>query len=274
MSYASDFSLTIFLATLVHAATIPSQNSVFQNGANVTDPLSIFTPNQTSYQQVSGPNDQLSYQCAGYKSPDVDYGSCDDAWDKIPNFSGGYGGTSIFKARTYNPSSSEDIEIDPGNKLVDQAPGEAVRSAAYELLAQCVGAQKRGGTIRGFSTGSRLSITFSGYADQLRNIECDRNIPSDSLQSYQKQAVDSLEYLPFNKKVLSFDFTKPAGSYGYVLPRREPDYHGPLLVDLDPGSKVNRESWWNIWTAGIAVYTICVQQGRMGTFINLGVYFA
>ena len=46
--------------------------------------------------------------------------------------------------------------------------------------------------------------------------------------------------------------------------------YGPLIVDLAPGSETTREKWWNIWTAGVAVYTMCIQKGTMGTAINLG----
>lgn len=45
---------------------------------------------------------------------------------------------------------------------------------------------------------------------------------------------------------------------------------GPLLVDMLSTAGVAKASWWNIWTAGVAVYTMCIQNGRKGTASNIG----
>ena len=52
-------------------------------------------------------------------------------------------------------------------------------------------------------------------------------------------------------------------------------YHNPdelpavLKVDM-VGEEVTIASWWEIWTAGVAVYTLCIQKGRAGVGWNLG----
>ena len=35
-------------------------------------------------------------------------------------------------------------------------------------------------------------------------------------------------------------------------------------------SDVNQEKWWEIWVAGVAVYTKCISNGLKGTAVNLG----
>ena len=45
----------------------------------------------------------------------------------------------------------------------------------------------------------------------------------------------------------------------------------PLLIDMVPGSEMTRANWWEIWTAGVAVYVRCIQNlGARGAAINLG----
>lgn len=45
---------------------------------------------------------------------------------------------------------------------------------------------------------------------------------------------------------------------------------GPLLVDMEDPPAVTSSSSWDIWTAGIAVYTMCIEDGKEGTYYNLG----
>lgn len=35
-------------------------------------------------------------------------------------------------------------------------------------------------------------------------------------------------------------------------------------------SDVNKESWWEIWAAGVAVHSKCISNGLKGTAVNLG----
>ena len=44
-----------------------------------------------------------------------------------------------------------------------------------------------------------------------------------------------------------------------------------ILVDMAPNVPATMSSWWEIWTAGVAVETMCVQRGMAGTAINLGI---
>ena len=46
--------------------------------------------------------------------------------------------------------------------------------------------------------------------------------------------------------------------------------YGPLLVDMPTNVPATRSNWWDIWTAGVAVYNMCIQKGKKGTAINLG----
>ncbi|CAD6592829.1 MAG: hypothetical protein ASARMPRED_006741 [Alectoria sarmentosa] len=45
--------------------------------------------------------------------------------------------------------------------------------------------------------------------------------------------------------------------------------HGPLLVDMRTTGDVTRASWWDIWSAGVAVNTLCIQNGLTGTSSDL-----
>lgn len=45
---------------------------------------------------------------------------------------------------------------------------------------------------------------------------------------------------------------------------------GPLLVDMTTTGEVTKASWWDIWTAGVAVNTLCIQNGLKGTSSDLG----
>lgn len=49
-----------------------------------------------------------------------------------------------------------------------------------------------------------------------------------------------------------------------------PKGNGPLLVDMPVTGDVTRASWWDIWTAGVAVNTLCIQNGLKGTSSDLG----
>ena len=42
-----------------------------------------------------------------------------------------------------------------------------------------------------------------------------------------------------------------------------------ILVDM-VGNQVTAGSWWDIWTAGVAVYTMCTGHSKAGYFIGLG----
>lgn len=46
--------------------------------------------------------------------------------------------------------------------------------------------------------------------------------------------------------------------------------NGPLLVDMPTTGDVTKASWWDIWTAGVAVNTLCIQNGLKGTSNDLG----
>ena len=35
-------------------------------------------------------------------------------------------------------------------------------------------------------------------------------------------------------------------------------------------SDVNKENWWEIWAAGVAVHSKCISNGWKGTAVNLG----
>ena len=70
-----------------------------------------------------------------------------------------------------------------------------------------------------------LSITFSSFASQLTNVECDQDVP---YQGYETQALDGLEWLPFSRKPMYMGSVKPKiQDYFYRLPRREP--HGKYM---------------------------------------------
>ena len=36
---------------------------------------------------------------------------------------------------------------------------------------------------------------------------------------------------------------------------------------------VTKASWWDIWTAGVAVNTLCIQNGLKGTSSDLGKFY-
>ncbi len=46
--------------------------------------------------------------------------------------------------------------------------------------------------------------------------------------------------------------------------------HCKLLVDMPQNFPTTRASWWDIWTAGVAISTMCARDGRAGTVSNLG----
>ena len=53
----------------------------------------------------------------------------------------------------------------------------------------------------------------------------------------------------------------------------DPKGNGPLLVDMPTTADVTRASWWDIWTAGVAVNTLCIQNGLKGTSSDLGKFY-
>ncbi|KAL9023010.1 MAG: hypothetical protein Q9180_008440, partial [Flavoplaca navasiana] len=127
------------------------------------------------------------------------------------------------------------------------------------------------GTATMLGTTDRLSITFSSYANKLPAIKCDPVLPLPPLnQAFKDKVHRALYALPTSDKVVTFNQTRlpgPAGTSAvlYLLPRREPAAEPSPALRIDMlGDKVVSSSMWEIWTAGVAVDTLCVQKGKQG----------
>ncbi|CAL8576828.1 hypothetical protein XPA_002693 [Xanthoria parietina] len=160
----------------------------------------------------------------------------------------------------------------------DDAYGNSILEAARHVLDTCVRGTNRGGWVKKFSTTHRLGITFSSYASRLPTINCDTVAPSPPLdQPFKDKVTRALYALPTNEKVsTTFNRTRAPGPAGtsavmYLLPRREPAAEPPPVLRVDMlGNQVTTSSMWEVWTAGVAVNTLCVQNGRQGRAVGIG----
>ncbi|KAL8649861.1 MAG: hypothetical protein Q9226_005405 [Calogaya cf. arnoldii] len=232
----------------------------------------------------------LSLSCDPIPRPAANWYSCYNAWEKMQDdFPQGSTRNLHFlgrHVRSLGPPGTitKDLKMDaerfPSGQrdLGDDAYADSVLEAARHVLDTCVRETKRGGWVKRFSTTHRLGIIFSSYANRLRNIQCGMIPPSPPFnQAFKDKVASALHSLPTNEKVsTTFNRTREPGPAGsrvvtYLLPRREPAANPPPVLRVDMvGNEVTAASMWDVWTAGIAVNTVCVQKNKQGYASGIG----
>ena len=116
MRSMTKIALLFFLFDTTIAASVPPapQQNLFQSGHphNYTELPTLFTlSNDTSANGTSQTSDNVGdsigddfITCASFRSPNVDFGSCQDAWEQISDF-GGSDDEVTFKRRHDQPSA-------------------------------------------------------------------------------------------------------------------------------------------------------------------------
>ncbi|KAL8711196.1 MAG: hypothetical protein Q9220_004341 [cf. Caloplaca sp. 1 TL-2023] len=162
-------------------------------------------------------------------------------------------------------------QIDQG----DRAYGSSVIEAARYVLDGCVKPRGRSGYATQFSDNKRLKIQFSSFASRLPYIHCDPSPFAPITDDVKQKVIRALLRLPTSEKVTTFNYTRAQGPAGtkvvtYLLPRTEPADEEPPVLRVDMyGDVVTAAPWWDIWTAGVAIYNACIRQGKQGFAWNL-----
>ncbi|KAL8870406.1 MAG: hypothetical protein Q9174_003545 [Haloplaca sp. 1 TL-2023] len=160
----------------------------------------------------------------------------------------------------------------------DDVFGEHLLGAARAMFKQCTIDQNKGGVARLFSRTNRLVLTAASQSAPPFSYECRQALPGAPITDDVKEKAErALLALPTNmKKQTTFNYTRAAGPAGtravtYLLPRREPpaDEGSVLKIDME-GNEVEQCSAWDIWTADVALNTLCVQKGEEGYAWHLG----
>ncbi|KAI4201581.1 MAG: hypothetical protein LQ348_001623 [Seirophora lacunosa] len=102
--------------------------------------------------------------------------------------------------------------------------------------------------------------------------------PPSTVDDIKKKVVRAIAALPTaTRDQTTFNHTRAPGPAGskevtYLLPRAEPAGEPNPVLWLDMGgNQVVQCSAWAIWTAAVALNTVCVQrQGRIGVADGLG----
>lgn len=287
MTLSVNAILVFLLFRLASTFSLASRDLVLENLSNSTNLYRPSSQSSSNGTAVKLGDDKGTLTClSGIHSPPLSLRSCQNAWEKISPF-GKEGEEVYFRHRHEKPPASQvtlpirwlsddgecaiDLTLAPGRKNFDYTSGDQIAGFAKYVLEECVESTERGGYLVDFSPVNQLRIEFTSYKWRLKSLSCDPAPAVPMSAEYKESCENALLWLPTNSKREIFNTSRFAPkTVTYVLPRREPNGHGPLLVDMRTTGDVTRASWWDIWTAGVAVNTLCIQNGLAGTSTDLG----
>lgn len=119
-------------------------------------------------------------------------------------------------------------------------------------------------------TGTKKQTTFNVTRRNAKEVVylLPRREPDGKCDSSCEGVIHPSLSLPPKPSSISFFHSKRAKNEKHLT--NIPTASGPLLVYMQEPVAVTTAAWWDIWAAGIAVYTMCIERGRGGTAFNLG----
>lgn len=209
--------------------------------------------------------------------------SCLNAWGKMPRTTQ----ESTYSVRSRTGSADITVPIryqsDDGLCAIDLRPrfsdvmpgGDIARSidisnAVVRILQECVHGLGNGGSTAKFSFHERLLVSVSKHESKA---QCEP-FPLTLVSAEACQL--ALESMPARKSGNSFIGPADQSTTKSIrLPKvfTDDDFIQPgceIIVYRNPESGSSNENWFNIWAAGIDIYTMCIRTGNTGTVRNLG----
>ncbi|KAG6991082.1 hypothetical protein G7Y79_00057g090640 [Physcia stellaris] len=207
---------------------------------------------------------------------------CDNAWEKIEQsiqpqlFAQRDTEEDIFSLpfRYLSDDGSCAIDLSLIDKEgVDVCNGLGIAHAARRLIDECIvdrtkGGPNVGGVTSDFTPRGNLIVTLSHYTS---TVEC---IPPAANPPTVESCNDVLQAMPASTDVEVF--TKHAVERTVHVPwflvdKKFGSNRCKLNVNLyRSGAIMETTTWFNIWTAGVAINEICIKRGMLGTAYSLG----